>query len=127
MKKTQSRASQPLSVTVGKQFESGFKRQEDESATSSEAVRLRIKELTETAQILLNRGLSESAFETLMRAYLLDPLNPDVLLCEKRVLPAWEALQKNRGALNPPTAPFTPSSVEIDADARRGGLLRKRR
>jgi hypothetical protein len=76
-----------LSVTVGKEFSGGVRPEEGES---SEQIRLQIRQLTDTATVLLNRGLSESAFDSLMKAYLLDPLNPDVLACESRVLPVWE-------------------------------------
>jgi hypothetical protein len=89
-----------LSVTVGSQFEDGVRQYEDEPATPEE-VSVRVRQLTETAQILLNRGLGESAFETLMKAYLLDPISPDVLACEKRVLPVWESLQQQKAAGTP--------------------------
>ena len=78
-----------LSLTVGKNFEQGIKAQRDEPQTSPDEVRMRVRELTETAQILLNRGLRESAFDALMKAYLLDPLSPEVISCEERVLPRW--------------------------------------
>jgi hypothetical protein len=85
-----------LSVTVGNKFDGGIRGQQQDDPASAEETRLRIRELTETAHILLNRGLSESAFETLMKAYLLDPLNPDVISAEKRVLPAWELVRRQK-------------------------------
>jgi len=88
-----------LSVTVGKNFEQGIKSQRDEPQTSPDEVRMRVHELTETAQILLNRGLRESAFDALMKAYLLDPLSPEVISCEKRVLPIWEQQHPQEVAL----------------------------
>jgi hypothetical protein len=87
-----------LSVTVGKEFESGIKAFQEDTFSSPLEVQNRIRELTDTAQILLNRGLNESAFDALMKAYLLDPLSPEVLSCEKRVLPAWELARKQRTA-----------------------------
>jgi hypothetical protein len=77
-----------LSVTVGKQFDGGIRGEEPQG--SKDDVRMRVQELTETAQILLNKGLRESAFDALMKAYILDPLSPEVISCEKRVLPLWE-------------------------------------
>ena len=79
-----------LSLTVGKQFERGIRGEKEEPQESQDDVRMRVQELTETAQILLNRGLRESAFDALMKAYILDPLSPEVISCEKRVLPLWE-------------------------------------
>lgn len=84
-----------LSVTVGSEFESGIRVADEDEGP--EQIRLRVRQLTDTAQILLNRGLHESAFESLMKAYLLDPMSPDVLACEQRVLPAWEQTKAQRG------------------------------
>ena len=69
-----------LSVTVGRDSgPGGSPASSSPEGLSLEETRRRIRQLTDTAQVLLNRGLRESAFDTLMRAYLLDPLNPDVL------------------------------------------------
>lgn len=43
-----------------------------------------------SADAYLRRGALDNAFESLMNAYMLDPLNPTVVACEERVLPAWE-------------------------------------
>jgi hypothetical protein len=133
-----------LSVTVGNRFQGGIKGSDTDEPTSPEQTRLRIRELTETAHILLNRGLSESAFDTLMKAYLLDPLNPDVISAEKRVLPAWELAQRQKpatmnidpgaaaqtsgGPTNPgPSIPST--GVEAQSAEERGflGFFRRKR
>ena len=90
--------SRYLSVTIGKEFRGGIR---PEEAGSSEQIRLQIRQLTDTAAVLLNRGLSESAFDSLMKAYLLDPMNPDVIACETRVLPAWERVRQAHGAASP--------------------------
>lgn len=82
--------SRYLSVTVGREFSGGIRPDEGKSA---EQIRLQIRQLTDTATVLLSRGLSESAFDSLMKAYLLDPMNPDVIACETRVLPAWEKVR----------------------------------
>jgi tetratricopeptide (TPR) repeat protein len=90
--------SRYLSVTVGKEFGGGIKTEED---GSPEQIRLQIRQLTDTATVLLNRGLSDSAFDSLMKAYLLDPMNPDVLACEARVLPAREKARQATGTALP--------------------------
>jgi tetratricopeptide (TPR) repeat protein len=86
-----------LSVTVGKEFEQGIKATREEPMLSGQEIRLRVRQLVANADALLSRGLSESAFESLMKAYLLDPLAPEVLSCEGRVLPAWEMTRNARG------------------------------
>ena len=93
--------SRYLSVTVGREFSGGIRSDE---GGSPEQIRLQIRQLTDTATVLLNRGLSESAFESLMKAYLLDPMNPDVVACEKRVLPAWEK-QRSGNRMQVPEEP----------------------
>lgn len=52
-------------------------------------VQKRIRSLTGNADYYLSRGAIDNAFESLMRAYLLDPVAPEVLACEERVLPAY--------------------------------------
>lgn len=90
--------SRYLSVTVGKEFGGGIRPDEGGSA---EQIRLQIRQLTDTATVLLDRGLSENAFEALMKAYLLDPMNPDVIACESRVLPAREKAHQALAAFSP--------------------------
>ena len=111
-----------LSVTVGSQFEDGVRQVEDEP-TTPEDISVRVRQLTETAQILLSRGLGESAFETLMKAYLLDPISPDVLACEERVLPVWESLQQQKPSEEPA---FTPGDVVASSTERLESLLRQK-
>jgi tetratricopeptide (TPR) repeat protein len=120
-------AGRYLSVTVGKQFERGIKAVEEEIPMNSEELQRRVHELTDTAQILLNRGLSESAFETLMKAYLLDPLNPEVLSCEQRVLPAWENFRRQRKIAPPIASPFVSSPPDSQSDLRRLEVLKRQR
>jgi hypothetical protein len=103
-----------LSVTVGKQFERGIKGEEPQE--SRDDVQMRVQELTETAQILLNRGLRESAFDALMKAYLLDPLSPEVISCEKRILPLREQGHQQGSGL-------TVSPVATPKAAKGEGLL----
>ena len=88
---------------------------------------MRVRELTDAAGTLLNRGLSESAFETLMNAYLLDPVSPDVLACEKRVLPAWELFRKQRTDLSVQALRMREQNASSVADVRETDPLRKSR
>ncbi len=85
----QSQSSRFLSVTIDPKSPTGVKQTTSEPVTD---VRTRIRSLTSSAQYFLTRGAVDNAFESLMRAYLLDPVAPEVLACEKSVLPAWQNL-----------------------------------
>lgn len=69
----------------------------------------RVKRLTNVAINLFERGSYETAFDSLMKAYLLDPTSSYVMNCEKTLLPAIE-LMKKRGTITttPPTAAPVP-------------------
>jgi tetratricopeptide (TPR) repeat protein len=114
-----------LSVTVGKEFEQGIKAMREEPMLSVQEIRLRVRQLVANADALLSRGLSESAFESLMKAYLLDPLAPEVLSCEGRVLPAWEMMRNARGqaVLSHPGA----AAVQVEGDPARIEALKKQK
>lgn len=75
----------PLEVTVGAQFESGVK----EPAPSKD-LQAQVRHLTSVAEKFCEKGLFENAFDSLMKAYLLDPSSPYVASCENSVLPAWQ-------------------------------------
>lgn len=120
-------AGRYLSVTVGKQFTQGVRAVEEEIPMNSKELQRRVHELTDTAQILLNRGLSQSAFETLMKAYLLDPLNPEVVSCEQRVLPAWENFRRQRRIAPPIPSTLDSSSHDSQSDLRRLEVLKRQR
>ncbi len=77
-----------LSVSVGPEFPGGL-RDQDPPISSTE-LQTRVRQLTSLAERMLERGSPENAFDTLMKAYLLDPVSPYVASCEKSVLPAWE-------------------------------------
>jgi hypothetical protein len=70
-----------------------FGRRGDESL-SPEKIEARVTRLTAVAVNLFKRGSYEPAFETLMKAYLLDPSSPHVIACEKTLMPAWELMRK---------------------------------
>lgn len=91
-------AQRPLAVTIEKNA--------DPVPSDLQKV---VKELTETAVRYQQEGQLETAFNTLMKAYLLDPTSPHVLSAEKNVLPAWELLKKRDAKLEPlGTRPATP-------------------
>lgn len=88
-----SNRKNPLSVTIGNDF--GKPATAGAPLTSQDA-EARIVRLTSNAQNYLKRGQSALAFHTLMEAYLLDPVHPLVISCEKAVLPAWETFRKQQ-------------------------------
>ncbi|MFN0159299.1 MAG: hypothetical protein ACKVRP_14660 [Bacteroidota bacterium] len=75
-----------LSVSVGPEFASGIKNDE----VSSKDIQGRVRQLTNVAATFLEQGSYENAFDALMKAYLLDPVSPYVITCEKAVLPVWQ-------------------------------------
>jgi tetratricopeptide (TPR) repeat protein len=86
-------ASRYLSVTVGNHFAHGVRTAEDEAALSQQEIHERVQYLVDVADVFLDRGMTESALDSLMRAYLLDPLAPEVLSSEKRILPVLEMMR----------------------------------
>lgn len=80
----------PLSITVGPQFADGIKSSEDDPRLTPDEIHAKIRFLTNMADQYLESGSSDKAFDSLMKAYLLDPLSPYVVATEKTVLPAWE-------------------------------------
>jgi hypothetical protein len=71
-----------------------------------------VKQLTETAVRYQQEGQLETAFNTLMKAYLMDPTSPFVLSAEKNVLPAWEMLRKKNATMEPVTARSAPAQAD---------------
>jgi hypothetical protein len=61
-------------------------------------MKARVQRLVMVANNLFHRGSYETAFDSLMKAYLLDPTDPHVIACEQLLLPAWEMMRK-RGTL----------------------------
>jgi len=85
-----------LEVTVGSEFLNGIKGPEDESSIGPQEVQSRVRQLTNLANNYLEKGSFDFAFESLMKAYLLDPTSPYVLACENVVLPVWENARANK-------------------------------
>jgi tetratricopeptide (TPR) repeat protein len=81
----------PLTVTVDSRQPSGVRQEPAESPGDVDA---RIRRLTMVAGRLFDRGAFDAAFESLMKAYLLDPGNPLVVACEKQMMPVWNTLRK---------------------------------
>lgn len=83
-----------LAVTVGNEFQSGIRGPLDSRQSPAKDLQTRIRALTSVAENFLENGLCKNAFDSLMKAYLLDPMSPYVIACEKTILPAWERARK---------------------------------
>lgn len=83
-----------LTVSVGPEFRTGVKSNLDEPEIPPKELQAQIRHLTSVAEQFLEKGSYDNAFDSLMKAYLLDPVSPYVISCEKAVLPVW---QRNHG------------------------------
>jgi hypothetical protein len=88
--------SHALSITVGTEFKDGVRTSEDETSLTPKDLEGQIRHLTTVAENFLEKRSYENAFDTLMKAYLLDPMSPYVIACEKTVLPAWKHVRKKK-------------------------------
>jgi hypothetical protein len=75
---------------------------EPEQPQMTPELQARVKRLTNVAINLFERGSYETAFDSLMKAYLLDPTSTYVMNCERTLLPAIELMRK-RGTISSPT------------------------
>jgi len=91
-----------LSVTIGPDFG-----KVGGPAGTAKDVQSQVTRLTGAAEQYLKRGQSALAFDSLMEAYLLDPLNPLVVSCEKNVLPAWESFRNKQSTTPVSSQPMT--------------------
>ena len=82
-----------LSLTVGTAFKSGVKGKDDQPTELPSQLQQRIRRLTNAAENFLESGALKNAFESLMKAYLLDPMSPYVIACERTVLPEWKRVR----------------------------------
>lgn len=89
-----------LSISVGKEFPGGVRPAENQAPVGDEKLQTRIRRLTTVAVNLFERGSNGPALQSLMKAYLLDPMHPDVIACEQKLLPAWEALRRQTAGLD---------------------------
>jgi len=85
-----------LAITVGSEFDDGIK---PGAATPlpAEDVDQQIRKLTQKAQELIRRGAYETAFDSLMNAYFLDPVSPTLMESEKTLIPAIEMMRQQKG------------------------------
>ena len=114
-----SNRKKPLSVTIGNDFGKPATAGAPLTPQNAEA---RIVRLTSSAQNYLKRGQSALAFDTLMEAYLLDPVHPLVISCEKAVLPEWETFRKQHimsGAAPPASDDERLTRLKAEKDTQR--------
>jgi hypothetical protein len=117
--------SRYLSVTVGNQFAGGVRTAEDEFPLSQEETRARVRYLVEVADVFLDRGMTESALDSLMRAYLLDPLAPEVISSEKKILPVLE-IMRNSSLSSSPDAPEPVRAGDAGKRSWWGGFFKRK-
>lgn len=89
-----------LSISVGREFREGVRPAENQEPVVKDELQARIRRLTVVATNLFERGSNGLALQSLMKAYLLDPRNPDVIACEQKLLPAREALRRQNAGLD---------------------------
>ena len=99
-----------LSVTVGNQYEEGVRTDAEEPLATEQGVEATVRHLTAVARELFEQGSYESAFQSLMKAYMLDPTSTSVLECEKTLLPAWDMLHKREMVSMPGASVQEPAS-----------------
>jgi tetratricopeptide (TPR) repeat protein len=77
---------------------------ESEQPQMTPELQARVKRLTNVAINLFERGSYETAFDSLMKAYLLDPTSTYVMNCERTLLPAIELMRKRGTITSQPKA-----------------------
>jgi len=85
-----------LAITVGNEFDEGIK-PGPATPLPAEDIDAQIRKLTARAQELVRRGAYETAFDSLMNAYFLDPVSPTLMESEKTLIPAIEMLRRQKG------------------------------
>ena len=85
-----------LAITVGNEFDEGIK-PGPATPLPAEDIDAQIRKLTARAQELVRRGAYETAFDSLMNAYFLDPVSPTPMESEKTLIPAIEMLRRQKG------------------------------
>lgn len=84
----------------------------DPEGQPAEDVQSQVKQLTSIARDLYERGSVETAFESLMNAYMLDPLSRDVAQAETLIVPAFEMMKK-RGTITVQQTGIAPTTAQI--------------
>ncbi len=90
-----SKGGRFLGLTVGNEFEDGIMHP-NETARPSDGVDTQIRKLTSKATELMRQGAYETAFDSLMNAYLLDPVSPTLMESERTLLPAIETMRRQK-------------------------------
>jgi hypothetical protein len=90
-------AAVSFTPTINPQSATGMR--ESEPWVNPLQIQAQVRHLTGIAEKHLDEGSVENAFDTLMKAYLLDPVSPYVLSCEKTLLPAWENVHPSNPSL----------------------------
>ena len=126
-----------LGLTVGNEFEDGIK-PANEAARPPEGVDTQIRRLTSKASELMRQGAYETAFDSLMNAYFLDPVSPTLMESEKTLLPAIEMMRRQKAGRTgsqklsglsafPPSARRTDSSNLSAQDSQRLEALKRQK
>lgn len=122
-----------LAITVGDEFEDGIRPTPDGFPRPDE-VEAQVRRLTAKASELLRRGAYETAFDSLMNAYLLDPVSPLVIETERTLLPAIEMMRRGKRegsqrmtvtATQPPSGRRTDAGSLSPEDSQRLDELRR--
>lgn len=79
---------------------------------AEDEVQSQVRRLTAMAHDLYERGSYDTAFDSLMKAYLLDPLSKDVVREESVIVPAFE-LMKKRGTITTQQTETRPTTAQI--------------
>ena len=127
-------SSGALAVTIGDGTGNVFPMGDDARLSGREAA-AQITRLTLMAHSLYERGSYESAFDSLMKAYLIDPVSPEVEACEQVLLPAWEMLRKRKSqpsagtaqSRRPPDISSGNPTTEMKSESGRLDLLKRQR
>jgi len=126
-----------LGITVGNEFEEGI-RPDNETARPPEGIDTQIRRLTSKAGELVRQGAYETAFDSLMNAYFLDPVSPTLMESEKTLLPAIEMMRRQKAGRAgsqtfsglsslPPSAQRPDSSTLSAEDSQRLAELKRQK
>jgi hypothetical protein len=119
----------PLGITIGSNFAPPPTQRGGSPFSADPGAQ--ITKLTNAAQQYLTNGQSALAFDSLMEAYLIDPLDPRVISCEQAVLPAWEKYRTDGIAAAATTPPARMSDDErlarlkAEREAKRSAIERR--
>lgn len=93
-----------------------------QAPASTDDTAVQVTRIVSVAKNLFQRGSVEPAFETLMKAYILDPLNEEVIKAEELILPAMEVWKKRGSVAMPQHATPTPVLRERLSSPQQGNI-----